>query len=309
MKITENSKFKKLAAELKDYYVTYQKKSWKSAGHSLDNLTACFGEKKAKDIDSKEIKAYVRERQKTMANDSINLELRLLQRSFTVNQLPYPEVELLPINIRQDVFSHDEFLSLLNVKLPYHGKEKDLSPCYRLVISLAYYTGCRQNELLTLEWDQVNLKEGKLILKRENTKNNEGRTIYLQDDCLQLLKQQRTLTLEKYPDCQWVFSHKGSRLKSIKRQWEKALTITGLKGKKVFHGFRRTAITDFIDAGLSEKEAMEISGHKTRACFERYRILNEASQRKANEKLTDYYKNKSGIASSISNDIGLPIAI
>jgi hypothetical protein len=40
-----------------------------------------------------------------------------------------------------------------------------------------------------------------------------------------------------------------------------------------------------IEAGLSEKEAMEISGHKTRAVFDRYAIVSEKKMRANAEKL------------------------
>jgi hypothetical protein len=47
-----------------------------------------------------------------------------------------------------------------------------------------------------------------------------------------------------------------------------------------------------IEAGLSEKEAMEISGHKTRAVFDRYHIVSERRLQQNAEKLATHLKSK-----------------
>jgi hypothetical protein len=54
----------------------------------------------------------------------------------------------------------------------------------------------------------------------------------------------------------------------------------------------RTALANMIEAGLSEKEAMEISGHRTRAVFDRYHIVSERRLREMAGKLELHLNSK-----------------
>jgi hypothetical protein len=47
-----------------------------------------------------------------------------------------------------------------------------------------------------------------------------------------------------------------------------------------------------IEAGLSEKEAMEISGHRTRAVFDRYHIVSDRRMKQNAEKLGAHLRAK-----------------
>jgi Phage integrase family len=56
----------------------------------------------------------------------------------------------------------------------------------------------------------------------------------------------------------------------------------------LFHDLRRTALTNMIRAGISEKVAMEITGHRTRKTFERYHIVSDRDIRDVGVKMAKF---------------------
>jgi integrase len=209
------------------------------------------------------------------SNATINRELSVLRRAFTLavesgKLLAKPHVpELSENNVRTGFFEPEQFNAVLR-HLPEHVKP---------VARFAYITGWRANsEILPLQWRQVDFCGGTVRLDPGSTKNREGRVFPMTVELRALLVEQKAKTeaLQRGKGIlnPWVFTYEGRRFKSFKRSWETARKAAGLPGR-LAHDFRRTAVRNLVRAGIPERVAMDMTGHKTRSVFERYNIVSQ----------------------------------
>ena len=173
------------------------------------------------------------------------------------------------------------------------SKVREQLPEYlRSITTMGYLTGMRLGEILGLRWKNVSFLDAEIRLDAGSTKNGDPRTIPLAGELLELLKieRQKNITAES------LFAHDGQPIKIFRKGWKSACKRAGLTGL-LFHDLRRTGVRNLVRAGVPERVAMAISGHKTRAVFERYNIVSGRDLKDATRKLETYLAAQNGPSS------------
>ncbi len=277
--------------EARDDLITYHKansrETKKLEGRIALHLTPYFAKRKMADITGATVNTYIaRRREAGPAPATINRELAWLKHMFTLairagKLTSRPHIALLrEDNARQGFFEYAQYQSVLG-HLP-----DDLRP----VVQFAYLTGWRvKSEVLTLQWRQVDFHASEIRLEPGTTKNKDGRVFPMTTELRAVLERQHAdhKALQKRGRfVPWVFHRDGQRIKSMSKAWQSACVKAGCPGR-LLHDLRRTAVRNFVRAGVPERVCMALTGHKTRSVFERYNIVSGGDLREAARRLDD----------------------
>jgi integrase len=105
----------------------------------------------------------------------------------------------------------------------------------------------------------------------------------------------------------WVFFRiKATRPKPIRKfvkAWTAACLAAAAPGR-IPHDLRRTAVRNLVRAGVPERVAMRLTGHKTRSVFERYNIVSDGDLGTAAERIDDSSKSSATLLGRIQTDSG-----
>lgn len=176
-------------------------------------------------------------------------------------------VKMLPENNwRLRYLSKEECEALINACDPY------LKP----IVITALHTGMRKSEILTLTWDNLDLKHNFILL--DVTKNGERREIPINDTLKATLQ-----GLTRRLDIPFVFCNPATGKpyqKDLKKSFHTALKKAGIRDFK-FHDTRHTFASQLVMSGVDITSVKELLGHKSLTMTLRYAHLAPAHKVKA----------------------------
>jgi integrase len=259
------------------------------------HLRPAFGHDSLAAITTARLRLYITGRQAEGAsNATVNRDLITLKRMFTLavqsgKIAAKPYIPLLKErNVRRGFFEPEQFQRVKD-SLPRHMQG---------IAAFACITGWRTpSEILPLEWAQVDMHAGEVRLEPGATKNDEGRVFPFTTALRTVLEEQEKIAealRAKGIEPRFVFCHlagekAGQRISESAyiQQWWRARIAAGCP-TRIPHDFRRTAVRNLVRAGVPERVAMLLTGHKTRAVFERYNIVSSGDLRDAARRLDQF---------------------
>ena len=274
-----------LAQDYLDDYRINDRKSTEQAEDYVSRLLKTLDWRRAVSITVSEIRQYIMDRQaEGYANATINRDLSALKRMFNLG-MQGEKITRRP---------HIPHLRENNVRRGFFGDLEQLAvtehlPFVLLVAAETAYTyGWRKEELLTLQWFQVELHEGSIHLDTGTTKNDEGRevrlTASLLDKFKRLYAETQALEMKTGKKIPWVFHRKGRRVKDFRKAWKNACDKAKI-GPRLFHDYRRSALRNMERARVPRSTAMKVSGHKTESIYARYAIVDREMMDEATRRI------------------------
>lgn len=161
------------------------------------------------------------------------------------------------------------------------------------MIAFALRTGLRIGELMALQWSDLDLVAGRVLVQRAiscgvlgTTKNGKEREVALSQQTAAMIRRARHLKGK------WVFcSPDGQRLvrsqtkHPLYRAWRRAGLATPEKKKIGWHVLRHTFASHLVMRGVPLKTVQELLGHSTIEMTMRYAHLSPEVKRDAVERL------------------------
>ena len=255
----------------------------------LKPVRKAFGDLRAVDVTPKVVDDYIDDR---LAGDkkagvgprsagTVNRETCLLGQAFKLGVrrrliVMAPHIRsLAENNVRQGFFENPEFEAVAT-HLPEYLQD---------FTRFAYLSAWRKGQLRKLEWRDVDRNAGMIVARAENVKNNRPHKIVLEGELAAIIKRRWAAREYKTADggvgiSPYVFHRDGLPVGDFRKAWASACRAAGFPGK-LFHDLRRSGVRNMVRAGVREGVAMAISGHRTRAIFERYNITSDDDLRQA----------------------------
>ena len=165
----------------------------------------------------------------------------------------------------------DKRLSWLSAE-EWEALRRELPEPLRAMAQFTLATGLRENNVLTLRWDQIDLARAVAWIHADEAKAGQGIGVPLNADALATLRERA----QDERRCEWVFANPETLrpyYKASGRAWYDALKRAGLDGFR-WHDLRHTWASWHVMRGTRLEELQRLGGWKTLAMVTRYAHLS-----------------------------------
>ena len=298
-----------LLDDVEEDYNLRELRSLRTAKVHMVRLREVLGGRRAASVTPAVVTRYILTRRSAgAAPATIDRETELLRKAFNLGAkagrvafVPYIPHQSKPNeNARQGFLERSDFDAILS-----GIADED----FRDLLEWFWWTGMRPGEIASLTWEAHDRETGTLRLSAAGAKIGQGRVVPLSGPLAEIIERRRK---RRTLACRLVFHAGGSRmvrengglLDRLYDAWFRACEAAGLPGRTrqvggvaqpvpkaerlIPYDLRRTAVRNLRAAGIPERVAMEITGHKTRSMFDRYGIVDERDMRHAFEAVGAY---------------------
>ena len=251
--------------------ISILKRSYASEKFRLEQLARSFlGEKNVDDITSVDIATYRDARLagvnsktgKLLSTSTVRLEMSVLSNVFDICRIEWGYCKSNPtVNVRKPKVAPARIrrLSAREERLIMRYANAHPNIELQVIVTLAIESAMRQGEILSLKWENINLRTR--IAHLPETKNGMARDVPLSLRARDALLQLGVRTKGS------VFTYTSAGIKSTWRYMTTALEIEDLH----FHDLRHEAISRLAEMGSFDLlEISAISGHKSLTMLKRY---------------------------------------
>tara|TARA_R100001369_G_scaffold27129_1_gene48930 strand:+ start:553 stop:1656 length:1104 start_codon:yes stop_codon:yes gene_type:complete len=173
-------------------------------------------------------------------------------------QNPWSKIKRKSVPQRKVVWSHGEVVGFLD-KAYSDFEYRNIG----LIVQMAYEWCQRLGDMRMLEWDNVDLTQGKLQL--EQSKRRADVSLPISDNLLHMLKQQHNdFGFQKYvaPHPRPVAgSYNVYAMERLSKVGRRVMRLAGLPEELRLMDLRRTGVTQMIDKGVPLPQVMSVTGH------------------------------------------------
>jgi integrase len=288
-------------------YLSKSESTQNNEKQSLERLISHLGAKRIDWIEERDLVSFVNKRTREgVKNRTINLDLiafnncmgyalkqKLIVRAPRLEKQIEEEIDAKRLLTREEI---DRFIEAAQTPATFNNdKEKEMTYHAKngrqlsLFIKFLASSGCREQEALKIQKEDVDLKGELISIRATNTKSGKKRVIHLNSALAVVLKE---ILASLPPETQWLFPSPRRGVvdrpaDSLRQSFVMVRKIVGLP-EVGFHHFRHYFASRCVMQGMDFMTIAEWLGHQDGGILvgKTYGHLNDEHKRSAAKKLT-----------------------